>query len=374
MSEFEYVVASPADRADCIDFGNYVFSNAHCPHDFKTLLPKVYADGAIDHSTHFIAKKDGRIRAMVAMLPLNQRVFDHTLRMGFVGTVSVHPYARGEGHMKRLMKFMMDTAVERNYDLLVLGGQRQRYNYFGFEAAGTLMNFTVSKTNLRHCLGDADVSNITFSELTEEHPDEVDFACALAAKQPMFCDRPREEFLNIMHSWNSPCRLIRVDGAPVGYVMGSITEIALTDEALLPRVLKAFLHTFDVKEVRIAVAPHETARIRELSTICENMKITPHEMIKVLNWRNVLDALLAYKARTAPLTDGCVTLEVDGQRVTMKVENGVPSVTDGGEPDLVLEHLEAQRLLFGLQNALVPDPRFGNWLPLPYCMSNADTF
>ena len=59
-----------------------------------------------------------------------------TLRVGCVGTVSVHLYSRGEGHMKILMAMMMDDARAKGCDLLMLGGARKRYNYFGFEQAG----------------------------------------------------------------------------------------------------------------------------------------------------------------------------------------------------------------------------------------------
>ena len=41
----EYRFAAPEHRADLIDFINYVFSQNSVPHDFKTLIPKVYADG-----------------------------------------------------------------------------------------------------------------------------------------------------------------------------------------------------------------------------------------------------------------------------------------------------------------------------------------
>ena len=67
MTETEYMIAAPSDRADVIDFANYVFSQAHRPHDFKTLLPKVYADHLPElGAEHFVAKQNGRIRALIA--------------------------------------------------------------------------------------------------------------------------------------------------------------------------------------------------------------------------------------------------------------------------------------------------------------------
>lgn len=36
----EYRKAKPEEREACIEFADYVFSKAHCPHDFETLIPR----------------------------------------------------------------------------------------------------------------------------------------------------------------------------------------------------------------------------------------------------------------------------------------------------------------------------------------------
>ena len=60
MLDTQYVLGTPADRDDIIDFANYVFSQAHVPHDFKKLLPKTYADGVEGiEQWHFLAKQNG---------------------------------------------------------------------------------------------------------------------------------------------------------------------------------------------------------------------------------------------------------------------------------------------------------------------------
>ena len=41
----EYRIARPEEKDACIELANYVFSTAHCPHDFETLIPKVYGEG-----------------------------------------------------------------------------------------------------------------------------------------------------------------------------------------------------------------------------------------------------------------------------------------------------------------------------------------
>lgn len=371
----EYRLSLPSEWDDVVDFANFVFSQAHRPHDFKTLLPKVYADGAPEIARHFVAVRGGRIRAMVADCLQELRLGDRTLRAGMVGTVSVHPYSRGEGHMKKLMAMMIDDAQQSGLDLLILGGQRQRYGYFGFDNFGCTPHYTLTDASVRHGCAGVDASGISFSELTEEKPDEVDFAWALSQRQISAGVRPRAEFLMRMHSWNQSCRLIRREGEAVGYVMGDAAEIALTDEALLPAVLKALMADRSLKRLELDVMPYEKERTAQIAPIVEGCVLRGEEMVRVLNWERVLDALMRLRARSGRMLDGEAALEIDGERLTLRAENNRTAVERGGRSaELVLTGREAVRLLMGMEGALCADARLLNWLPLPLHISGADTF
>ena len=139
----EYRIARPEEKDACIELANYVFSTAHCPHDFETLIPKVYGEGVDSAFIHRVAAdENGKLRAQIAVLPEKLMVAGHPLRAGFVGTVSVHPKARGEGHMKRLMQDWLKE-MQETCDIAVLDGQRQRYEYFGFTRGGIQIRYTV---------------------------------------------------------------------------------------------------------------------------------------------------------------------------------------------------------------------------------------
>ena len=168
-----------------------------------------------------------------------------------------------------------------------------------------------------------------------------------------------------------------MDGEMIGYIMGtlrSVRELTLTDENLLPKVLKA-LTELDGASADIVVAPYEADRIRVLSTLCERCVVQSLEMINVLKWQPVLEAFLQLKASYAPMADGCVTIAVDGGCYTMRVENGKASVTcEDRKPDMELSHLDAIRLLFGLENTVCANPMPLGWLPLPFYFLSADGF
>lgn len=377
MSGIQYLKGTPADRSEIVDFANYVFSQAHQPHDFKKLLPKTYADDVSGmEAWHFLAKEDGRIRALVCNRPMTLRILDRTLSCGLVGTVSVHPYSRGEGHMKRLMSELLADARGK-YDFLMLGGQRQRYNYFGFDHAGAMLRYKITSAGLRHCLKDTDISDIELTDLTNDRPEELRFAHSLMERRAVCAQRPEEYLLHILHSWNQRARLVRIGGEMAGYVVGTVGEMGLTDEAQLPRVLKALFQKDGLTWAQIDVAPYEKERVSVLSNLYESRSIETYEMVNVLNWVPFVQALLSLKASYTRLADGVFTLTVrDEASFTMRVERGVPHVAQEDRPaDLILNHLAAQRLLLNLENALCVDsPLPPSWLPLPFFMSNVDTF
>ncbi len=203
----------------------------------------------------------------------------------------------------------------------------------------------------------------------------MDFACRLAAALPVAGERPRAEFLDIMHSWHSRCRLVRIDGRMAGYVMGSGAEIALCDEADLTRVVKALFAEDGLTSMTLACGPHQTERMRTLSRLCGSRSISTAKMLNVLNWRSVLEALLRLRASFRPLEDGCFTIAVDDQpALTIRVTDGAPTVAgEGLQPDLALPHLEMERALFSLE-AFTTGGVYKNWFPLPFFVTPADTF
>ena len=106
----DYRLARPQEEADVLDFINMVFSMHSQPHDFAALLPKVYAHPGFARY-HYVAVEDGHIRGTVALLPLTLRVEENcALKAGYIGSVAVHPYSRGAGHMKALMRMALTDA------------------------------------------------------------------------------------------------------------------------------------------------------------------------------------------------------------------------------------------------------------------------
>ena len=370
-----YTIGTHEDRESIIDFINYVFSNAYYPHNFKLFFPGLYGDHITEmNAKHFLAKQNGRIRALVAGRTKNWHVLKDELRVGTIGNVSVHPYARGEGHMKQLMADAMADAREQGCDLLILNGKRQRYNYFGFEQAGWFIRYTMTQDSVRHALGSIDASKVEFISLTEEMTAELDYAWNLHSGQAIHVERPRDEFLDIMHEIEHDFRLIFIDGKMCGYIMGHGEEIVLDEECLLPKVIKALFKWDNLDNMAISVPPWQKERMAVLSSICDKRSISHSMMIRVLSWKKIIETLLRLKSSFAPLQDGVLILSVEGETIRIKVQEGCVTVeTCEQTPELVYDHLEAQRALFDLES-FSSGGVYRNWFPLPLYFFPPDEF
>lgn len=374
----EYIRADKSRKADVLDFINYVFSSSHVPHDFKTLLPKVYRDEKEDfNGTHYLAEEDGRIKAVITNLMLEEQVGTEIFKYGMIGNVSVHPYARSKGYMKALMKMIREDSEKDGLDALVLGGQRQRYGYFGFESGSVNYRFWITKTNIRHVMKEVDCEDIVFEAVEDPYAKEVTIAKALYEKRPAHAIRPMEDFLYIMHNWASEFYAVKKDGNMIGYVYGNAVEVVLEDEKDLPAVLKAWFAYKGVTEISMAVAPFDKQRIAYLHTICEQMTLVPAEMICILNWKKILQTLLQFKQTYCPLQDGKIVVQIEEEIFAIQVQDGKVTVDtlECCEQEIpVLGHNEAQRLFFGMQTLLAPPAEYKNWLPLPFFIDTPDAF
>lgn len=380
---FIYRMATPDDRNAYIDFINYVFSQAHQPHDFKALLPKVYADGRMSRVEHFLATdENGNIRGCVALLTYEISIMGKLLKVGFIGSVSVHPYARGENHMKHLMAMVEQWMIDNKYDIGLLGGNRQRYQYFGYSKGGVRLSFTYTATNVRHALRDVDCSGIAIREITDNADALLDEVLALHETRPVHVLRERERLLDISHSWKCKLYAALRENRFAGYFVanddGTIAEWQMKDPADNPKVLKQWFAHSGARRIRISAQPVEAEWIDFLDSTCEDMAISEDENQRIFNWHNVLEALLLLKRSVNGISDGECRLCVDGQPLCIRITGGNISISDEACADAQsITALELQNVLLRPIAYLRPVTVGGapaDWFPLPVCYSSVDGF
>ena len=377
MNDTEYRRAFPEEIPQIVDFLNMVFSVDHEPHNFPKLLPKVYAHDDF-WKIQYAAVREGRILAGVTLLPLTLTLRPGiALKAGFVGGVSVHPYFRGEGHMKSLLSKVILDAREDGLDLLVLGGQRQRYGHFGFGKADPVISYEINPSNIRHALCDSDDSGITFETVEPGMTEVLEKILNSYLSGQDTCDRG-DRLYDYLLSWNAVPEMILNNGRYIGYCCRHDTEVyelRLDEPGLYRNVVKAFVKKYGGMQGNIALYDPEFRT--EVTDFAEDISVTDSGMVCVLNWQRTLEKLLAVRVMTQPVPDGNFCLRVKGEgQYKIIVKDGKPSVME--EPDdsgSALMPDKAVDLLFSVAGAInCTDPWLREILPLPFHMGTTDHF
>ena len=376
----EYRFATAQDWPKIIDFIDLVFSQSARPHDFAALIPKVYGNAHNYSHIHAIALEDGDIRGCVAVLPVDMTIAGQQLHMGYLGSVSVHRLSRGAGHMKKTMQMQLEKAKADGLDLIVLGGQRQRYGYFGFYPAGHGYEYSVTQSNVRHALKDVDASAFTFEAL--ESGEGSEYAYALYQQQPVCGSRTAENFAELALTFESKGWLVLENGQKAGYLIASndgkgIREIVLEKPAQVSAVLKAWLALQQVRGLYVDAAPYNVTLNRTLAAFAEYYSLGQDGLVHCLNYANVIRCWMTLKNSISPLSEGMLRLGIDGETIEIKVAGGVVSAekTDA-QADVSLTAEEAHYLLFSANRFYAPEASGipADWFPLPLFIPRPETF
>lgn len=377
----EYRFAAPEHRADLIDFINYVFSQNSVPHDFKTLIPKVYADGRGYDDIHAIVLDDGRVKGVVGQYPVHASFGGAPLEIGYIGSVSTHPYARGCGYMIKMMEMQAEHAKETGIDIMMLGGQRQRYEYYGYSPVGCEYVYRVNAANVRHALKTVDASAMNWKRFADATEAEIDDAYRLYQQQPITGVRSREDFTLILRTWRTEPYLLLREAEVVGYMVvsgtDSVSELVISDASLVPALVKGWFAANELKRMSFTVPAIDAALNRVLATFAEGYQMANCTQARIVNLANVLRACLTLKMRTGALSDGEIILQMDDEvPVLARVKDGQITVQEtDAAPDLHLPRLEMQQLLFASNRFAAPDVSCPvDWFPLPLFLYGADHF
>lgn len=360
---------------DIIDFGNLVFRL-----DFKSLLPKLYDNHPEKAPCHHLAKEDGKIKAMVGNFPLSLQVVGHPLKAYGIGTVSVHPYSRGKGYMKVLMKNAVEEARQNGGDFMVLTGQRQRYEHFGFTRCGIQLRFDFNQRNKRH-LKEYTSEGISLVPLKEK--EEYVAPCLdIYRRQGAFAGRTTEDFVEVASSWDAVPYGILSEEKLIGYCCfipesGTVEEIVLSDPSKTVPVVFKLLELVE-NDLVVLMAPNQADCIREMYRTCERSQILNNACINVLNYPRVIEAFLTLKGQTEGIIDGNYVIDVQQVgRYKISVANGVVTVSETSEHcDISLDHIGMMCRLFDPMANYLPGKELSeiekSWFPIPVYFPHMD--
>lgn len=389
-----YVRGTREDIDEMIDFANMVFSMSSGSVDFEGLLPKAYSPERNMLAAHHLIKEDGRIKALVDVLPMTLQMGEETLRAGYVGTVSVHPKARGRKYMITLMEQAKAQQCKEGTDILILDGNRHRYQHYGFEKAGMKYCFNITSDSIRHCCKaiESEEKDYCFKLLEEKDKKLLDI-CYRLYQSRVVTARSREDFYLCLRSWEADTYAILEEENCVGYMNVSadereVFEFELTDSKILPFVIRAFMTEIGSNELGIYAGMDESLKIEQLDCMSDYYTVNASHLVKILNYEKTLHFLMQWKQSYTKLQEGSFVLgvcseEKKGQhQYLLEYQEGKVSVTQTGlQADMVLEEKELVKTLttsyyfHALQkpdSPLVQAPK--GWFPLPFFLPEADAF
>lgn len=363
------------------DFADMCFFTETSEERFETLLPKLYGEPEKTVKDHILLENDGRLKGLILPQTMIWKAGDRELLTGHIGTVCVSPDYRERGAMSRLMKIAVEELEKAGCVCIVLNGQRQRYEHYGFVPTGGKIQFVFRPANVK----EEQAEGYELREFTQEDLEEIE---KLFCKNVLHMKRKKRDFSEILRSWSAqPLVLWNKDNKICGYCTVvsqekkvAIAELRLTDEKHLKPFLKClFKKGFSQTGINIAPGTEEYA---EAESLCEYYNILPCFNIRILQFAPLVEALLEQKSRRIRLPLGNVKLLIEGYGLLeiTAAEKGVKawkSEKKEDEADMKLSYEQAVHLLFSPLSSKREQlsgqwPPAENWFPLPLYIEEND--
>ena len=363
------------------DFADMCFFTETSEERFETLLPKLYGEPEKTVKDHILLENDGRLKGLILPQTMIWKAGDRELLTGHIGTVCVSPDYRERGAMSRLMKTAVEELEKAGCVCIVLNGQRQRYEHYGFVPTGGKIQFVFRPANVK----EEQAEGYELREFTQEDLEEIE---KLFCKNVLHMKRKKRDFSEILRSWSAqPLVLWNKDNKICGYCTvvsqekkAAIAELRLTDEKHLKPFLKClFKKGFSQTGINIAPGTEEYA---EAESLCEYYNILPCFNIRILQFAPLVEALLEQKSRRIRLPLGNVKLLIEGYGLLeiTAAEKGVKawkSEKKEDEADMKLSYEQAVHLLFSPLSSKREQlsgqwPPAENWFPLPLYIEEND--
>lgn len=352
--------------------------------DFVSILPKIYHDEYRPAYNNFVVQdENGEFRAAVGNFYVNLDVCGEEIKACCIGNVAVGLKYRSKGYMVDLMEMSVEDMMKNGTDLAYLGGQRQRYGYFGFETSGVSYNFEFNKKTAKHIFGGRK-SNLRAVKLQENDTEVFAKIDELYQKNVIKASRPMKDYYRIITSWRHTPYAVYDGDEFAGYFLidygySWISECAVTKPEYYGELALAAYEVSGKESVRFNAAPFDKEKHSFFTVNSENISVGGCESLLVLNYEKVLRAYLKTKASYTSLADGELTVIIHGKKADEKLRiavknNEVTVEKFDGEAEIEFTHFEATRAF--LSNFTFEREKLSGaaqqWFPLPAFIFSTD--
>ncbi len=344
--------------------------------DFLTLLPKLYKKEYDPCYANFVVKHGETIKGAVGLYPFDYIAAGEKIHIEGIGNVAVARDSRREGHMIDCLNMAVEAAIKNGAALSILGGDRHRYGYFGYEPMGLSYSFNIRERDIRHTGADTG-EDCELLPLTEKDTDIIEKINGVLSSLPAYPVREPEKFVDIMKSWHCTPYYVTEKGEFIGWLsinrersgFGCFKPVKASDWA---KLLSAAFTVLETRSAGVSVPVYDKELCNELTKVCGGVNISHSEHFNVFDYEKVIRAYLRVKAQCTPLCDGETVFLIHGvagdEKLCISVNGGNVNVckTDAA-PDFEFEHREAERLIGSLASERRSElpANIAGWFPLP---------
>lgn len=380
----EYVRATEEEYEEVVALADRGFGHSPEENFFKTIQPKLYRTPDT-MKYHYLVKEDGKIAGLLCAYPLEMDVMGKKLLSCGIGTVCVLPEYRSRGYMKGLMKYTEDCMRKDGVDFALLGGRRQRYEYFGYTVAGTNLCAYFRKQNAVYLYGSDAYFGHEFADVQREDSETLKKMYDLYMKKAVKTLRPENKFFDSLNDSGARPVVITKNGEFKGYAClnrdnGGTGEIEITDDTDFGHVLNDIMYFY--KTGGIDVGFTECFKDYKSSFVmlnAENFGVGAIDQFAIFNFKSTVEAFLNIKATVKNLVDGECSFEIEGHSpFKITVSNNTVKVEDfDGDADVKIPYLVAIQKFFshgganynyGVKLPAVAE----SWFPAPLWFSAPD--
>lgn len=373
-----------ADYDELIAFSNRAFGKIQ-ERRFEQILPALYQPTERRMKCNYAIRQNGAMMANVGLFPITWHIGGETLRIGGIGGVAVAPECRGQGLMQKILTHLVELMPQEEFALSYLGGQRQRYRYFGWEVAGVLPRAEVRADNLRHHFSADAQCPITLQPLSND-PQEIATLHRMYERQFSHCERPADQFVHFLRSWGNRSMVGRDRGGKiVGYVIvhyagKSLFELTADDPQMALQIIRAAMKEAMEPSIMIDLDSVSSPIRHAIGAMAERVSLHPSGNWQIFDWPAVVGALLKARCSMGSLPHGSVVIGVENQAKAFRLSvdsKGAACETTQEKPDLQAEATLLTRILFGpLPPSMVMDlpaaAILEAWCPLPLAVPHQD--
>lgn len=310
--------------------------------NFYKFLSKIYLHDEF-LPNHYIVRDNGKIVANVASLPITLKCGESTLSCRGIGMVAVLDSMRGKGLMDKLMTHACNKAKEEGVDFMFLGGNRKRYERYGFVPCGVGAEFHIIKENIAHSKTDV---VLDFVKIKSNSPLLPKISAIYNSQK---CHYIRNDFYEVVSSWHTKTHYaIMNKGEVAGHISiknRSIVDISMRDIDICDVIINYFNKMLKLPFLKVFIYGNQPEYIKSLSTLAQSISYNTTESLHVINYRNVVDKLLSLQTASF---DFSVVIEIESvDKFLVSATSGVYSVqSTTAQADVVLPKAEATQALF----------------------------